>query len=378
MMGWSGGAHTFRTVLRKSLRTLAYCAGMVTLLGGAVGARLSSDETVVFFPAYATQGAAGGPWRVHLHAWVFELEPESLLRSKTLKVLASRLEATDSDLASELFRKRAQYFIADNERGKEIDITIGNRKFVLGPTEPNGHLVSSFELDADFVTSAAEQYTAGSGSYLFADVNLKSVATGPSRVKISLISPQGISVISDLDDTIKISEVGNKRSLLTHTFLKEYAAVPGMSSLYARWASQGVSFSYITASPWQLFVPVEDFLRKTGFPEGTLSMKSFRWKDSSFFDLFVNNGKYKRPLAEEILSRLPHRSFYLVGDSGENDIELYCSLAEVYPNQIKGIFIRRTTAATVESTKKDGVCRTVLDKLQFFDSPTQLPSVLLP
>jgi phosphatidate phosphatase APP1 len=151
-----------------------------------------------------------------------------------------------------------------------------------------------------------------------------------------------------------------------------------MSSLYARWASQGVSFSYITASPWQLFVPVEDFLRKTGFPEGTLSMKSFRWKDSSFFDLFVNNGKYKRPLAEEILSRLPHRSFYLVGDSGENDIELYCSLAEVYPNQIKGIFIRRTTEATVESTKKDGVCRTVLDKLQFFDSPTQLPSVLLP
>ena len=45
---------------------------------------------------------------------------------------------------------------------------------------------------------------------------------------IRLIEPrQGISVISDIDDTIKISEVLDKVRLLANTFIHPFKPVPG-------------------------------------------------------------------------------------------------------------------------------------------------------
>jgi phosphatidate phosphatase APP1 len=37
----------------------------------------------------------------------------------------------------------------------------------------------------------------------------------------------GCSIISDIDDTIKISEVPNKKKLMINTFKKDFKAVPG-------------------------------------------------------------------------------------------------------------------------------------------------------
>ena len=38
----------------------------------------------------------------------------------------------------------------------------------------------------------------------------------------------GCSIISDIDDTIKISEVPNKKKLMVNTFKKNFKAVPGI------------------------------------------------------------------------------------------------------------------------------------------------------
>jgi Phosphatidate phosphatase APP1, catalytic domain len=45
-------------------------------------------------------------------------------------------------------------------------------------------------------------------------------------------------LVSDIDDTIKVSNVSKKELLLENTFFREFRAVPGMSSLYRRWARQ--------------------------------------------------------------------------------------------------------------------------------------------
>ena len=67
--------------------------------------------------------------------------------------------------------------------------------------------------------------------------------------------------------------------------------VPGMAEAYDRWSKAGgVTFHYVSASPWQLFAPLEGFVRSNGFPAGSFNLKSFRWKDRSFFDLFKSPG----------------------------------------------------------------------------------------
>ncbi len=64
----------------------------------------------------------------------------------------------------------------------------------------------------------------------------------------------GLSVISDIDDTVKISNVVSKRSLLKHTFYSYFKPVEGISDVYQKWNEQKCQFHYVSASPWQLYV----------------------------------------------------------------------------------------------------------------------------
>ncbi|TVR19304.1 MAG: hypothetical protein EA391_00930, partial [Balneolaceae bacterium] len=74
--------------------------------------------------------------------------------------------------------------------------------------------------------------------------------TGTSYIQ--LIPPEGISVISDIDDTVKITEIpAGGRVVVHNTFFKEYVAAPIMADMYAEW--EDATFHYVSGSPWQLF-----------------------------------------------------------------------------------------------------------------------------
>lgn len=71
---------------------------------------------------------------------------------------------------------------------------------------------------------------------------------------IYVLARHGLSVISDIDDTVKISNVVSKRSLLKHTFYSYFKAVEGINEVYQKWSEQKCQFHYVSASPWQLYV----------------------------------------------------------------------------------------------------------------------------
>ena len=100
---------------------------------------------------------------------------------------------------------------------------------------------------------------------------------------------------------------------------------------------------YVSASPWQLFLPLSEFVRSNGFPAGTFYLKNFRLKDRSFGSLFQNPEEYKPAVIEPLLKQFPNRRFVLVGDSGERDPEVYGALARRFPKQVMRIFIRNVT-----------------------------------
>ena len=146
-------------------------------------------------------------------------------------------------------------------------------------------------------------------------------------------------MISDIDDTVKQSNVLDKKQLMKNTFLKEFTAVPGMANVYQHWQTQGAVFHYVSSSPWQLYPALADFFTRSGLPNGSMHLKLFRVKDSSFFNMFDSPEEGKIPTITKLLEAYPHRQFILVGDSGEKDPEIYATIAQRYPKQIKNIYI---------------------------------------
>ena len=88
---------------------------------------------------------------------------------------------------------------------------------------------------------------------------------------VMLLEPEGKSVVSDIDDTIKVSEIpAGKAIVLRNTFLRPYVAAEGMRDRYLGLGD--VSFHYVSGSPWQLFGLLHKFLiEQDGFPMGHIS-----------------------------------------------------------------------------------------------------------
>ena len=86
---------------------------------------------------------------------------------------------------------------------------------------------------------------------------------------VQLVSPKGISAISDIDDTLKITNVfKGKKELMKNTYLKEFTPVPGMADVYQHWRRRGrdgesdteegqlppvTSFHFVSPSVYQLY-----------------------------------------------------------------------------------------------------------------------------
>jgi hypothetical protein len=299
---------------------------------------IKSDEFVVFFPTFGYQLAEAQSWELLIHGWIHKPEVDSRVRRVTIESLRKALRLGKDDLASEIFRQRARAFLVDNKRGKRISIRLNDSEYPAGRSQPDGHFRGSVRLSHDEVGRLTREEQGRVGHLSFHAVS----RPGDDRVfagALQLIQPTGVSVISDVDDTIKVSDVHDKKALLANTFLREFRAIPGMADLYTRWANAGVAFHYVSASPWQLYVPISDFLRAAGFPSGSLHLRRFRWADTSSLDLFASPEKSKRRAIEPILAAFPHRRFILIGDSGELDPEIYASLARQRSDQITCILI---------------------------------------
>jgi len=293
----------------------------------------AADERVLLHPTAASRTADGRAWLVPVHFEVHEPEHDDPLRAALLEPLRRELRlAVGSDAAS-LFRDRARLFLVDHERREKRSVLVAGQRFELGPTEPNGHARATIELPLESLPAAPR----------WLDLAIGTPGTpGHATTRVELIGPEGLSVISDLDDTLKITEVGDRSRALARTFLEEFEPVPGMPALCQRLAARGAAFHYVSLSPWQLAAPVQEFLARHAFPPGALELQHFRLQDGDFADLVGDSRAKKRAVLEPLLARWPKRRFVLLGDSSQSDAEVYADLARRHPEQIAAIWIRAT------------------------------------
>lgn len=177
-----------------------------------------------------------------------------------------------------------------------------------------------------------------------------------SDVVIGISRPGGIRVISDLDDTVKHSDIlSGPREVFRNVFCRrlEDIAVPGMGELYQEMTREGMSsLHFVSNSPFELFPIVSEFFKLNRFPTYYSLKLKFYGGRSIVTSLFEPAGQRKRPSILEILDEFDDSTFILIGDSGEQDLELYTAIAHERPKQIAAIFIRDVTSGRVDELRK--------------------------
>ncbi|KAK0765916.1 hypothetical protein N5P37_001856 [Trichoderma harzianum] len=166
--------------------------------------------------------------------------------------------------------------------------------------------------------------------------------------EVNYIEPYGVSLISDIDDTVKMSNISaGAREIFRNTFVRELAdlSIEGVKEWYSQMQGLGVSVHYCSNSPWQLFPMLATFFKVSGLPVGSLHLKQYSGMLQGIFEPVAER---KKNTLVRLLRDFPQRKFLLVGDSGEADLEVYTELALAYPERILAVFIRDVT--TPETT----------------------------
>ncbi|MGV3741096.1 MAG: App1 family protein [Burkholderiaceae bacterium] len=152
-------------------------------------------------------------------------------------------------------------------------------------------------------------------------------------------------VISDIDDTVLWTNVTNKFNMLrmlARSNAHTRKPFKGVAAFY-RALHEGAAgkecnpFFYVSSSPWHLFEPLLDFLRMQDIPVGPLMLKELGLRKLFGPD---KHHSHKLQRIENIISMYPQLPFILVGDSGEQDPEIYTEVVRRFPNAVRVIYIR--------------------------------------
>lgn len=310
--------------------------------------QVQTEKEVTFYPTYGYR--AGTNWNAQLRGWVHE--DRTVRAEGTVKVL--KLVAKCSDAQVTTVRSRSADFADDNKTSEKVlvkfDSDPDEKAYEFTTSASEGIVTLALVLTDDQAKRLLAQQKSPNGWLTYRAVSKDH--TGLGRLRLIEPDPNGISLISDIDDTIKLTEVpAGQDTVLRNTFCLDFKSVvvPDMAAAYKELGD--IPVHYVSGGPEQLFGPLYDFLI-TGpgaFPEGTFHLKFFSthpsFESTNNLMKFLGSSlevTYQHKLHEitELMNRFPERKFILAGDSGEIDPEVYNEIRTKRPAQVQEIRIR--------------------------------------
>lgn len=337
--------------------------------------RNDSDPEVQLFPTFGYPIAGGTLWRIQIQGRICHKAPVTFGKRLMLKGLIRALDISPAIASSELFQSRIKGFLHAPITGARMQVSIAGQPFVLrGKSKSSGLFTTKLDLPIQQLSQFKTYGEAPVSSESTDCTHTWDIGFGQVTSPIFLAQSRGLSVISDIDDTIKLTEVNSRRKMLHRTFAEPFEAIDGMARVYQRWASQGALFHYVSSSPWQIYDAVQDFIDKEAFPAGSMHLKWFRLRDEIFKRWRILRRKSKSGVIRSLLRRMPGRAFILVGDSGEKDPEIYAKLAAKYPRQVIRICIRQIDANPIDNERLERIYRRygMTVPIQVFSNASQL------
>jgi len=339
---------------------------------------------VTFYTKYGYQN--GNTWVIPVRAYAHR--SRRMWERLTTRMVRNRFNLRPEE--SDNFRFRIRDFVTNSRSGRPVRMMFDNdpRDEVFGiidsdgkfaETDSYGYVRGYLRIHKDRAEELLDAQNSTNGWLSFRTESDRYYGEG----RFQLIEPEGLSVVSDIDDTIKITEIpAGSRIVVRNTFFKDYTVSPGMVQKYHDY--ENATFHYVSGSPWQLYRPLHDFLiEEAGFPPGTFHCKTVRksifrlgsWSDLRELatdEMVTFNQKINQ--ISKMCSRFPNREFILIGDSGERDPEVYNTIRNRFPDQVREIIIRDVVNHRNEEPERlDGMniiqARTITPGTSQFGSP---------
>lgn len=152
-------------------------------------------------------------------------------------------------------------------------------------------------------------------------------------------------VISDIDDTVVETGATNfirnwRRVLVDRP--QDRLAVPGAATLYKMIARDHRApvrpFFYVSSSPWNLYGFIAEFMELNGIPHGPMFLTDYGIDVAKLIK--AAHDTHKLGAIETVLAFYPGIRFLLIGDNGQQDVEIYARAVRDYPDRVGAVFIR--------------------------------------
>lgn len=203
--------------------------------------------------------------------------------------------------------------------------------------------------EGDFDSFILLQNTTGSdGGHLIAGnatssiqaLNMYANGTNSGNATAYLVPPTGFTIISDIDDILRVTKIYDPKEGLLNSFARAFTPWMNMPDIYANWSATipDFHFHYLTTTPEQVTRNYMEFIYKT-YPLGSFDTRPLNFSDVSA------TLSIRKALLDKIFQTFPQRRFVLVADTSNSDVmKDYPQLARDYPGQVQCIFLRNTTA----------------------------------
>ncbi|PVF96075.1 hypothetical protein CPB86DRAFT_807906 [Serendipita vermifera] len=339
------------------------------------GLPASDRDEVWLFDNTAFRSSPSEPWKAEYVAAFFHHNKES--REKIADAVAAMMHEmgfADKDTSTRArIEERLAPFLRSIASNMNVDVLYEPHSggdsvgpLHLGPSDGNGISSQLFNLETAHLQP--EQGPTTEHNPLTLKVSTKEVESAAQHSLTCglesgctyLAEDGGWALISDIDDTVKISCVNNRKQLLENTFVNQPQHTDGMPELYQAIHSaistntHPAPFFYISASPYNLYPFLRKFIKDSEYPDGMIILRDMSWLDihnwyNRHDDSFLHTipvKKYKDDRFRKVASWLPKTTWVCCGDSTQSDPEAYAEFYHqlVQMNQggrIARIFIRK-------------------------------------
>lgn len=182
-----------------------------------------------------------------------------------------------------------------------------------------------------------------------AELHTSAPPTASIRAQAQVFLPAddpGLLIISDIDDTVLQSRATNLFAALRMVLLENAHTrlpFPGVAAFYralragASGAARNPTF-YVSSSPWNLYDVITRFLELQEIPHGPLMLRDV---DLSL-DALSGRGhhSHKREMIRRVLNTYATSPAVLIGDSGQQDPEIYRDVVHEFKGRIRAVYIR--------------------------------------
>ncbi|KAI0966097.1 hypothetical protein F4678DRAFT_476213 [Xylaria arbuscula] len=295
---------------------------------------ITADDTVWLLDNTAYRNAETGAWEAEYVAAMFS-QHSSCAIVDAVGSIADKIQLAEHDPGYQTLEERIKPFVQDIKPGAVAKALYEGRAHLrLGPSGTNG------------IASEIKTLPGGrDGGIARTIAHVPKGADGLLNMKTFHADPEGWGLISDIDDTIKITQTSDPIGILRTTFLDEPQPTAGMPELYKHihgLVGESSSWFYLSASPYNLYPFLRDF-REAHYPHGTIILRDSSWMSIQglLTTLTLGTEDYKVDRMEKIHDWLPRRKMICVGDSTQTDPEAYGEIYRRHPEWVKAIFIRK-------------------------------------